>query len=89
VLTPEKHSISTEENRCSRTARPQLASASVVTPQVLVGGDLDPDDSVATAQLTELLGLGVRHIVDVRVEWTDAAFVERLAPLVRYHHTAG
>lgn len=68
----------------SRT--PHLANASVVTSQLLVGGDLDPDDTVATTQLTELLALGVRHIVDARVEWTDEAFVERLAPFVRYHH---
>ncbi len=65
---------------------PRLANASLVTPQLLVGGDLDPDDAVATSQLVELLALGVRHIVDARVEWTDESFVARHAPFVRYSH---
>lgn len=70
------------------TALPTLniLNASFITPLLLVGGDLDPDDNHAEAQLKELVCLGVRHIVDTRQEWSDEAFVRAFHPSVRYHH---
>ena len=65
---------------------PRLANASFVTDQLLVGGDLDPDDARALAQLAELQALGVRHVFDARVEWSDRAFVLRHAPGMSYDH---
>jgi dual specificity phosphatase 3 len=62
-----------------------LANASFVTPRLAVGGDLDQwDDALAHCQLGELLGNGVTHVVDVRIEADDRAFVERVTDRVSY-----
>lgn len=62
-----------------------LANASFVTPRLLVGGDLDQwDDAKAHCQLGELVGNGVTHIVDARIEADDRAFVERVSDRVTY-----
>lgn len=63
-----------------------LLNAQFVTPQLLVGGDLHPDDGQAAGQIQELLDLGVRHVLDARIEWSDEALVALLAPQMRYHH---
>ncbi|MGM0386242.1 MAG: dual specificity protein phosphatase family protein [Actinomycetota bacterium] len=67
---------------------PQLhrANAHFVTPQLAVGGDLDPSLLVALRQLDELVAAGVTHIVDVRIEASDADLVARRWPHVRYLH---
>lgn len=62
------------------------ANAHFVTPQLLIGGDLSFDESMAAGQLEELVTAGVTHIVDVRVEANDARLVARLAPQVGYLH---
>ncbi|WP_170219448.1 dual specificity protein phosphatase family protein [Nocardioides litoris] len=63
-----------------------LANASFVTPRLLVGGDLDQwDDALAHCQLGELVGQGVTHVVDVRIEADDRRFVERVSDRVTYH----
>jgi len=61
------------------------ANASFVTPQLLVGGDLDPyDDELSGRQLRELVDAGLTHIADCRVEADDTELVSRLAPEVDY-----
>lgn len=63
----------------------ELANASFVTPRLAVGGDLDQvDDHLAQRQLGELLARGVTHVVDVRIEADDQAWVERLTDRVTY-----
>lgn len=59
------------------------ASAHFVTPQLAVGGDLDPSLLVALRQLDELVAAGITHIVDVRIEASDADLVARRWPHVR------
>jgi dual specificity phosphatase 3 len=66
--------------------RPEALNASAVTPWLLVGGDLSPDRQQAVLQLRELAALGVTHVFDVRVEWSDEALVRRHCPAVTYHH---
>lgn len=71
------------------TALPRLrhANASFVTETLLVGGDLDSfSEELARRQLAELVEVGVTHIVDVRVEWSDEGFVRELAPALSYLH---
>ncbi len=63
-----------------------VLNASYITEQLLVGGDLDPDDDRALAQIVELQAHGVRHIFDARVEWSDRDFVLRHAPEMSYAH---
>ncbi len=48
-----------------------VLNASYITELLLVGGDLDPDDDRALAQILELQAHGVRHVFDARVEWSD------------------
>lgn len=63
----------------------ELANASFVTPRLVVGGDLDQwDDVLAQRQLGELIAHGVTHVVDVRIEADDAAWVTRLTDRVTY-----
>jgi dual specificity phosphatase 3 len=64
-----------------------LANAVFVTPQLLVGGDLDTrDESLALSQLDELVEAGVTHVVDARIEWSDERLVAEHAPGIAYLH---
>jgi dual specificity phosphatase 3 len=64
-----------------------VANATFITPQLLVGGDLEVfDPDLATAQLQELVTVGVTDIVDLRLEWSDAAWVAEQVPQLRYQH---
>jgi dual specificity phosphatase 3 len=63
------------------------ADAAFVTPQLLVGGDLDTsDDDLAGRQLAELVEAGLTHVVDARIEWSDEPWVGEVAPKVAYLH---
>ena len=65
----------------------QVADAGFVTDHLLVGGDLDThDDLLAARQLEELVGVGLTHIVDTRIEWDDAPWVRERAPEIAYLH---
>lgn len=60
-------------------------SASFVTPQLLVGGDLDVNDTkLAVRQLFDLVRAGVTQIVDVREECDDTEFVTGLDTSISY-----
>jgi hypothetical protein len=51
---------------------PDFANLHFVTPQLAVGGDLSSfDDALAAQQFEEIVQLGITHIVDVRLEWSD------------------
>jgi dual specificity phosphatase 3 len=68
---------------------PELATANAefVTPQLLVGGDLDTlDEELATRQLRDLVDAGVTHVVDARIEWSDEKWVAQNAPAIAYLH---
>ena len=65
----------------------EVANADFVTPQLLVGGDLDTRSvDLALRQLAELVSVGVTHLVDVRIEWSDEEWVRGLAPELGYLH---
>ncbi|MCR8526619.1 hypothetical protein WB334_26650, partial [Escherichia coli] len=50
------------------------ANVAVVADRLLVGGDVDLlDPGRAQRQVEELLERGVTHVVDLRLEWNDAA----------------
>lgn len=64
-----------------------VADAVFVTDRLLVGGDLDTRDrGLAARQLSELVGAGLTHVVDARIEWSDAAWFAELAPSIAYLH---
>ena len=63
------------------------ANAAFVTPHLLVGGDLDTRDlGLATDQLRELVEIGVTHVLDARIEWSDEDWVTVSAPGIAYLH---
>jgi dual specificity phosphatase 3 len=67
--------------------QPELANAHFVTDQLAVGGDFDTyDEGRAVRQVRELVGLGLTHIIDVRLEWDDSEFLAAVAPEVSYLH---
>jgi dual specificity phosphatase 3 len=64
-----------------------VASATFITPELLIGGDLEVfDPDLATSQVQELVTVGVTDIVDLRLEWNDAAWVAEQMPYLRYVH---
>jgi dual specificity phosphatase 3 len=64
-----------------------MANATFITPQLLIGGDLQVfDRDLATAQLQELVTVGVTDIVELRLERSDAAWVAAQMPHLRYIH---
>jgi hypothetical protein len=65
----------------------EFANLHFVTPQLAIGGDMSAvDDELASQQFDEICSLGITHIIDVRLEWSDLdAFAER-APHVGYLH---
>jgi dual specificity phosphatase 3 len=65
---------------------PALANISFVTPRLAIGGDLHWDEGIAVRQLEEMRALGVTHLVDLRIEWTDEELVARRAPEITYVH---
>jgi protein-tyrosine phosphatase len=65
----------------------EVANADFVTAQLLVGGDLDTRSvDVAVRQLAELVSVGVTHLLDVRIEWSDEEWVRQLVPELDYFH---
>lgn len=67
--------------------RLSAANAHFVTDKLLIGGDLDyRSRELATEQIVELHDIGVTHVIDVRVEWSDADWVAELLPGLEYFH---
>jgi protein-tyrosine phosphatase len=63
------------------------ANLHFVTPTLAVGGDIDAyDDELASAQIAEIAGLGITHIVDVRIEWDDSTTFADAVPEIAYLH---
>lgn len=65
------------------TTEPNIA---FLTDRLATGGDLHQDPGIARVQLAALVDLGVTHIVDCRMEWSDEDFVAEHAPGIAYLH---
>lgn len=57
-----------------------------VAPWLFTGGDLHPEETQAHQDLAGIRSAGVTHILDLRVEWSDEAFVAEHAPELVYVH---
>ncbi|MBW3640076.1 MAG: dual specificity protein phosphatase family protein [Actinobacteria bacterium] len=65
----------------------EFANIHFVTPQLAFGGDLSPHDAeLSGQQFAEIGKLGITHVVDVRIEWSDEQTFAEQAPHVRYLH---
>lgn len=58
----------------------------VVTPWLVISGDLPQRRKLAIEKLREWVEAGITDIVDVRGEWSDARLVASIAPQIRYHY---
>jgi dual specificity phosphatase 3 len=56
----------------------------VINERLVVGADLGYGDEEMKQNLDRLLELGVTHIIDCRVEWSDEEYVGKHAPQVAY-----
>lgn len=63
-----------------------MANLNFITPHLATGGDLPYDDEMARAALEEWQRLGITHVIDNRLEWSDEDLVADLAPEIRYLH---
>lgn len=63
-----------------------MANLDFITPHLATGGDLPSDDEMALAALEEWQRLGITHVIDNRLEWSDQDFVADVAPDIRYLH---
>jgi protein-tyrosine phosphatase len=63
-----------------------MANLHFITDRLATGGDLPWQEADAIPALEEWRRLGITHVVDNRIEWTDEELVARLAPEVRYLH---
>ena len=65
----------------------KLANLHFVTPTLAVGGDLSSEDEgLSRLQLAEISELGITHVVDTRLEWSDEQAVAEHASHVQYLH---
>ncbi|MCW2672985.1 MAG: dual specificity protein phosphatase [Frankiales bacterium] len=63
------------------------ANLHFVTPRLAVGGDLHPKPLTAADQLNDIDNVGITHIVDCRIEWSDEdLFAENLPHIGYLHH---
>ena len=61
-----------------------MANLNFVTDRLATGGDLPYDSADALRDLNEWRRLGITHVVDNRLEWSDADFVAEWAPEINY-----
>jgi hypothetical protein len=65
----------------------EFANLHFVTPRLAIGGDISAfDDELAALQFAEICRLGITHVVDVRLEWTDLDTFAENAPDIGYLH---
>ncbi len=67
-------------------SQPPMLNISRVMERLWTGGDLSHRFEQAATTIREWHRLGIRHIVDSRVEWSDEELVLSIAPEMRYLH---
>jgi hypothetical protein len=63
-----------------------MANLNFVTDRLATGGDLAYDRADALRDLNGWQRLGITHVVDNRLEWSDADLVAEWAPEINYLH---
>jgi protein-tyrosine phosphatase len=63
-----------------------VRNISQLTDRLWVGGDLPGDYDCARATIHWWHDLGIRRIIDTRVEWSDETLVRSTTPDIRYRH---
>ena len=63
-----------------------MANLNFITPRLATGGDLPEGTDEALHDLRAWEELGITHVVDNRLEWSDAEFVAEHSPTIEYLH---
>lgn len=63
-----------------------MTNLDFITPRIATGGSLVEDEGDAVAQLFAWRELGITHIVDNRLEWSDETLVSSAVPDITYLH---
>jgi dual specificity phosphatase 3 len=63
-----------------------VANVSRVADWLWTGGDIRPEPDAAVEDIHALQRLGITHVLDCRIEWTDEALFAVFAPGVAYLH---
>lgn len=63
-----------------------MANINFITTQIATGGDLPDDGRSARPNLREWQRMGITHVIDNRLEWSDEDFVAKWAPEIHYLH---
>lgn len=61
-----------------------MTNLDFITTNLATGGDLPEDERNARRVLREWQRLGITHVIDNRLEWTDEDFIAEWAPEIRY-----
>lgn len=63
-----------------------MANLNFITPRLATGGDLREELDEALCDLRAWEQLGITHVVDNRLEWSDREFVAEHSPAMAYLH---
>lgn len=63
-----------------------MANLDFITDRLATGGDLRPSPVEAVEDIARWRDLGITHVVDNRLEWSDEELVGATAPEIRYLH---
>ena len=63
-----------------------MANLDFITDRLATGGDLPYDSTAARRDLREWQRLGITHVIDNRLEWSDEELVAEWAPDITYLH---
>ena len=63
-----------------------MANLNFITSQLATGGDLAANNDATIHDLEEWQRLGITHVIDNRLEWSDEGFVADRAPEIGYLH---
>lgn len=83
-LTPTKCQGGTVSQNPSNLPVP--VNISQLTERLWTGGDLPEPFEEAVATVEAWRAIGIRQILDNRIEWSDEDLVEAVAPEIRYFH---
>lgn len=56
----------------------------VIDQRLIIGADLGFDEKEMKQNLGRLVEMGVTHIIDCRIEWSDEEYVAERAPEIKY-----
>lgn len=63
-----------------------MANISRITDRLFTGGDLPAEHDLLLRDVEDWQAVGITHVIDNRLEWSDEDIVAELAPSIAYLH---